>query len=76
MQRRNSWTLLPVANFAGSATYTFNFLPTPVMPNYCLLLGCTATLSFTVAVAAQSTPASKPAITAHPIEAAPKALYL
>jgi peptidoglycan/xylan/chitin deacetylase (PgdA/CDA1 family) len=40
------------------------------MPNYCLLLGCAATLSFTVAVAAQSTPA----ITAHPIEAAPKAV--
>src|SRR6476646_9369689 len=52
----------------------FNFLPSPVMPNYCSLLGCTATLSFTVAIAAQSTPATKPAITAHPIEAAPKAV--
>ena len=50
------------------------FLPSPVMPNYCLLLGCTATLSFTVAIAAQSTPAIKPALSAHPIEAAPKAV--
>ena len=40
------------------------FLPSPVMPNYCLLLGCAATLSFAVAIAAQSTPAIKPAITA------------
>jgi peptidoglycan-N-acetylglucosamine deacetylase len=44
------------------------------MANYCLLLACAATLSFTVAVEAQSTPATKPAITAHPIEAAPKAV--
>src|SRR4029077_16688189 len=59
---------------ARSATYAFNFLPSPVMPNYCSLLGCTATLSFTVAIAAESTPATKPAISAHPIEAAPKAV--
>src|SRR4029077_5272098 len=59
---------------ARSATYAFNFLPSPVMPNYCSLLGCTATLSFTVAIAAQSTPATKPAISAHPIEAEPKAV--
>ncbi|MGC2625519.1 MAG: polysaccharide deacetylase family protein [Candidatus Udaeobacter sp.] len=44
------------------------------MPNYNLLLGCAATLSFTVAIAAQSAPATKPAMTAHPIEAAPKAV--
>src|SRR6267378_3364575 len=59
---------------ARSATYAFNFLPSPVMPNYCSLLGCAATLSFTVAIAAQSTPATKPATPAHPIEAAPKAV--
>ena len=44
------------------------------MPNYRLLLGCAATLSFTVAIAAQPTPATKPAIPAHSIEAAPKAV--
>jgi len=44
------------------------------MPNHCLLLSCAVTLSFTVAVAAQSTPAIKPAITARPVEAAPKAV--
>jgi peptidoglycan/xylan/chitin deacetylase (PgdA/CDA1 family) len=44
------------------------------MPNYCSLLGCAATLSFTVAIAAQSTPATKPATPARPIEAAPKAV--
>src|SRR4029077_7109059 len=59
---------------AGSATYAFNFLPSPVMPNYRLLLGCAATLSFAVALAAEPTPAPKPAIPAHSIEAAPKAV--
>ena len=44
------------------------------MPNYRLLLGCAATLSFAVALAAQITPAPKPAIPAHSIEAAPKAV--
>ena len=44
------------------------------MPNYRLLLGCAATLSFTVALAAQPTPATKPAKPAHSIEAAPKAV--
>ena len=44
------------------------------MPNYRLLLGCAATLSFTVALAAQPAPATKPAIPAHSIEAAPKAV--
>ena len=44
------------------------------MANYRLLFCCTATLSFTVALAAEPTPATKPAITAHPIEAAPKAV--
>jgi len=44
------------------------------MPNYCLLLGCAVTFSFTIALAAQSTPATKAAITARPIEAAPKAV--
>ncbi len=44
------------------------------MPNYRLLLGCAATLSFTVALAAQPAPATKPAVPAHPIEAAPKAV--
>ena len=42
------------------------------MPNYCSLLGCAATLSFSVAIAAQSTPAIKPAVTARPVEAPPK----
>ena len=59
---------------AGSATYTFNFLPSPVMLNFRLLLGCGATLSFAVAVAAEPTPVSKPVVTAHSIEAAPKAV--
>jgi len=44
------------------------------MPNYCLLLGCALALSFTVAVAAQSTRVTKPVLTAHPIESAPKAV--
>ncbi|PYL25780.1 MAG: hypothetical protein DMF44_01560, partial [Verrucomicrobia bacterium] len=44
------------------------------MPNYRLLLGCAATLSFTVALAGQPAPATKPAVPAHPIEAAPKAV--
>ena len=44
------------------------------MPNYCLLWGCAATLSFTVAIAAQPAPATKPAIPARSIEAAPKAV--
>jgi len=44
------------------------------MPNYCLLLGCAVTFSFTIALAAQSTPATKATITARPIEAAPKAV--
>jgi peptidoglycan-N-acetylglucosamine deacetylase len=44
------------------------------MPNYHLLLGCAATLSFTVALAASPAPATKPAIPAHSIEAAPKAV--
>jgi len=43
------------------------------MPNYCLLLGCAAALSFTVALAAQPAPPTKPAVPAHSIEAAPKA---
>ena len=58
----------------GSATYAFQFLTFTCMPNYCSLLGCAATLSFTVALAAQPTPATKPAIPAHSIEAAPKAV--
>ena len=44
------------------------------MPKNCLLLGCAVTLSFTVAVAAQSTPAPKPAMPARSVEAAPKAV--
>jgi len=44
-----------------------------VMPNYCLLLGCAATLSFTAALRAQPAPAAKPAIPAHSIEPAPNA---
>ena len=44
------------------------------MPNYRLLLGCAATLSFTVALAAQPAPATKSAKPAHSIEAAPKAV--
>ena len=43
------------------------------MPNYRLLLGCAATLSFTVALAAQPAPATKPAKPVHSIEATPKA---
>jgi peptidoglycan/xylan/chitin deacetylase (PgdA/CDA1 family) len=44
------------------------------MPNYRLLLGCAATLSFTVALAAQPAPATKPAKPAHSSEAVPKAV--
>ena len=44
------------------------------MPNYRLLLRCAATFSFTVALAAQPAPATKPVEPAHPIEAAPKAV--
>jgi hypothetical protein len=44
------------------------------MPNYRLLLCCAVILSSTVAIAAQSTPATKPAIPARSIEAAPKAV--
>ena len=43
------------------------------MPNYCLVLGCAATLSFTAGLAAQPAPAAKPAIPAHSIEVAPNA---
>ena len=43
------------------------------MPNYRLLLCCAATLSFTVALAAQPTPATKRAKPVHSIEATPKA---
>ena len=67
-------TFLLVAKLASSATYTRSISYLHLMPNYCLLLGCAATLSFTVAIAAQSTPATKPAITARSIEAAPKAV--
>jgi peptidoglycan-N-acetylglucosamine deacetylase len=42
------------------------------MPDYRLLLGCAATLSFTVALAAQPAPKAKPAKPAHSVEAAPK----
>jgi peptidoglycan/xylan/chitin deacetylase (PgdA/CDA1 family) len=44
------------------------------MPNYRFLLGCTATLSFTAALATQPAPATKPAIPDHSIEAAAKAV--
>ena len=74
-QRHDSWTFIASCENGGLCyIHAFNFLPSPVMPNYCLLLGCAATLSFTVALAAQPTPATKPAIPAHPIEAAPKAV--
>jgi peptidoglycan/xylan/chitin deacetylase (PgdA/CDA1 family) len=43
------------------------------MANYRLLLGCAATLSFTVALAAQPAPKTKPAIPTHSMKAAPKA---
>jgi peptidoglycan-N-acetylglucosamine deacetylase len=43
------------------------------MANYRLLLGCATTLCFTVALAAQPGPATKPATPAHSIEAVPKA---
>ncbi len=56
--------------------HAFNFPPSPVMRNSCLLLCCAATLGFTVALAAQPAPATKPkpAISVHPVEAAPKAV--
>ncbi len=44
------------------------------MPNYRLLLVCAATLTSTVAFAAQPAPATKPAVPPHSIEAAPKAV--
>jgi peptidoglycan/xylan/chitin deacetylase (PgdA/CDA1 family) len=44
------------------------------MLNYRLLLGCAATLSFTVALAAQPAPATQPAKSGHSIEAAPNAV--
>jgi peptidoglycan-N-acetylglucosamine deacetylase len=44
------------------------------MLNYRLLLGCAATLSFTVALAAQPAPTAKSAKPAHSIEAPPKAV--
>ena len=63
---------LRLAKTARSATYAFNFLRSPVMPNYRLLLCCAATFSCTVAIAAQPTPAPKRAKPVHPIEATPK----
>lgn len=42
------------------------------MPNYCLLLGCAATLSFSVALAAQTTPPIKRAKPVRSIAATPK----
>ena len=44
------------------------------MANYRLLFCCAAMLSFTVALAAQPAPATKPAISAHSTEAPPKAV--
>ena len=44
------------------------------MLKYRLLLGCTATLSFTAALAAQGAPATKPAKPVQSIETAPKAV--
>jgi peptidoglycan-N-acetylglucosamine deacetylase len=44
------------------------------MLNYRSLLGCAATLSFTVALAAQTAPTTKPVKPAHSIEAAPQAV--
>jgi peptidoglycan/xylan/chitin deacetylase (PgdA/CDA1 family) len=44
------------------------------MPDFRLLLGCAATLSFTVGLAAQSPPANKPAVPTHSVEATPKAV--
>jgi peptidoglycan/xylan/chitin deacetylase (PgdA/CDA1 family) len=49
----------------------FIFVP---MGNYPLLLGCAATLSFTVALVAQPAPATQPAVPAHSIKAASKAV--
>jgi peptidoglycan-N-acetylglucosamine deacetylase len=65
---------LRVAKIARAATYTLPiFLPSPAMPNFRLLLCCAATLSFGVALAAQTTPPIRRAKPVHPIEAAPKA---
>ena len=44
------------------------------MVKYRLLLGCAATLNFTVALAAQPEPATKPAIPVQSMEPAPKAI--
>jgi peptidoglycan-N-acetylglucosamine deacetylase len=48
----------------------FTFTP---MPNYRLLLGCTAALTFISALATQAAPAAKPAKPDHPIETTSKA---
>jgi peptidoglycan/xylan/chitin deacetylase (PgdA/CDA1 family) len=57
---------------ACSATYAVDFLNSSAMPNYRLLLCCVATLSFSVALTAQTTPVIRRAKPVHPIEAAPK----
>ena len=62
-----------VANLYASARYTGQFLPFTFMANYRLQLCCAATLSFTVALAAQPAPPPKRAKPVHSIEVAPKA---
>jgi peptidoglycan/xylan/chitin deacetylase (PgdA/CDA1 family) len=68
----NSYTFLRVAKRYASARYNGLVLTFKPMPNYRLLLCCAATLSFGVALAAQTTPAIKRAKPVHPIEATPK----
>jgi len=68
----NGYTFLRVAKRFASARYNglvFTFKP---MANYRLLLCCAATLSFTVPLTAQFTPAPKRAKPVHSTEAAPR----
>ena len=63
---------LPVAKLHSSARYTLQFFKFTPMVNHCSLLGCAVTLSFTIALAAQTTQAPRRAKPVHSIEATPK----
>jgi len=67
-----SYTFLRVAKLHVSARYNGLVFTLNAMANSRLLLCCAATLSFTVALSAEPTPAIKRAKPVHSIEAAPK----
>src|SRR5262249_17124496 len=71
-QPQRQQAIRPVAYSPASATYTRFFLTFTLMVNCRLLLCCTATLTFTVALSAQPAPPVKRAKPVHSTEATPK----